>query len=242
MAVDHDKQGSPSLMTSFPKGATAIAEAVRLSGPFLLADKMSKYFDIEQSHERLADLIKLGYRFDDAFSKSGADQIEGAGLFYVYFLVDPRDCSVFYVGKGIRKRVSDHVKHAKIGRVDNSEKHKRIVDVMNSGGDVIEKIIFRTNNEAYALFVEKFFISELREYGITNIANGMATNAEIVIERAEAVRKMIAPIEWLEANPDKDFIKVFGSMAAYHEFSHRMLDEVIAESRMKLKSSHGINT
>ena len=53
MAVDHDKQGSPSLMTSFPKGATAIAEAVRLSGPFLLADKMS----IELDQQTLKDML-----------------------------------------------------------------------------------------------------------------------------------------------------------------------------------------
>ena len=195
---------------------------------------MSKFFNIDDRHDRLAAKLKLGYEFEAAFTGSMANQIVGEGKCYVYFLIDPRDKSVFYVGKGKGKRVKDHVKNAKNGRVDNALKHRRIMQITDAGSPVIEQVFFRTDNEAQSLFVEKFFIKELKNYGLTNIVNGSSSNAERIIEEVEAVRRGIPPLNWLTERNDPDMISVFGSMAGYHEFAHRVLDEVVAECREKI--------
>ena len=44
--------------------------------------------------------------------------------YYVYHLIDPRDNSVFYIGKGTGNRINDHQKEALRGALLNVEKEK----------------------------------------------------------------------------------------------------------------------
>ena len=54
-----------------------------------------------------------------AFSEKALDALNG---FYVYALVDPRDNTVFYVGKGTGNRIFSH--EIESGKVNKSEKQK----------------------------------------------------------------------------------------------------------------------
>ncbi len=88
--------------------------------------------------------------------------------FYVYALIDPRDGSIFYVGKGQRERVLHHAGQVNVedvfrdrdDNVDNSEvdeyrteKEQKIAEIKMSGMDVIERVLarFKTDDEAFAV-------------------------------------------------------------------------------------------
>ena len=58
--------------------------------------------------------------------------------YYVYELTDPRDGSVFYVGKGKGERVYSHVREfkRKSKHQSNPIKVARIADIIKSGGEL----------------------------------------------------------------------------------------------------------
>jgi hypothetical protein len=72
--------------------------------------------------------------------------------FYVYRLIDPRDGSAFYVGKGTRNRAWSHEHDAKAGRVGNRPKYNRIMAIVGAGLTVGVEIVakFQHGRLAYA--------------------------------------------------------------------------------------------
>lgn len=104
--------------------------------------------------------------------------------YYVYFLIDPRDNKIFYVGKGKGKRIHRHVFDAKNKKVANVPKHLKIMEIIKSNNVVIEQIYAMFWEEKYAYGLEKLLIKELKESGLTNIANGVAENSkELIAEK-----------------------------------------------------------
>lgn len=98
---------------------------------------------------------------------------------YVYRLVDPRDGSTFYVGRGINNRIFDHV-NGLLTNKDAEEdilslKMKQIRDIQLSGLEVIH-IIHRHALETknIAEIVEASLIDAYP--GLTNIMNGKGSN------------------------------------------------------------------
>jgi hypothetical protein len=117
--------------------------------------------------------------------------------FYVYELVDPRDGSVFYVGKGKGRRISHHVRTARRGIVDNAEKFKRIEAIHEASLIVEERIISRHVSESDAYAAERERIAELRG-SLTNIVGGVVTNEERRREQAKAALARLKPYdEWV---------------------------------------------
>ncbi|WP_051640673.1 GIY-YIG nuclease family protein [Thiomicrorhabdus sp. Milos-T2] len=89
--------------------------------------------------------------------------------YYVYLLIDPRDDSVFYVGKGQGDRALQHAKLAK----DNSEnaKESQIKDIQLKGLTVKELVIGRYDSESEAFAVEATLIKWV--YGFKNLTNSV---------------------------------------------------------------------
>jgi len=86
---------------------------------------------------------------------------------YVYELIDPRSNEVFYVGKGVERRVQQHQKDSEN---DNSTKKlKRIKDIELDNQDVIERIIGRYDTDYEAKAVEATLIKYI--YGLENLTN-----------------------------------------------------------------------
>lgn len=82
--------------------------------------------------------------------------------FYVYLLCRP-DNSVFYVGKGRDYRIDRHEVEARSGV--QSPKCDVIREVWQSGGQIIKKKIFETDNEA------EEYAEEVRQVSIHNFEN-----------------------------------------------------------------------
>lgn len=117
--------------------------------------------------------------------------------YYVYCLVDPRDASVFYIGKGKGKRIAQHVMAARRGRVDNAPKHKRITEIHSAGFEVIERITHQNLTELQAFKIEGELINTGKAF-LTNIQGGVVTNEDRLKERALYVlRHLISFDEWI---------------------------------------------
>lgn len=92
--------------------------------------------------------------------------------YYVYHLIDPRDGKVFYVGKGTKKRVKEHVRAVRAGRVNNAKKHLYIKSIHDDGLEVIEEIVRDGMTEKEAYDLERQEIVRLWPSGLTNCSRG----------------------------------------------------------------------
>lgn len=107
-----------------------------------------------------------------AFGRLPAE-VEAALGHYVYVLRDPRDKTVFYVGKGMGSRVLAHQAEAEKG--GTKSKVQRIRSIRDSGNQV-EHLIVRSGlpTEHDALVVEQAVIDALLATGtpLTNLVKG----------------------------------------------------------------------
>lgn len=92
---------------------------------------------------------------------------------YVYELIDPRNNEVFYIGKGCRNRLKDHVCHVKNEQLSykkkNPHKYNKINSILEDGyNDIKYNKKFITEDENEAFDKEEKFISE---YGLENLTN-----------------------------------------------------------------------
>ena len=94
--------------------------------------------------------------------------------FYVYRLVDPRNGETFYVGKGTKDRVFDHINEAP-SLADNSEKRKRITSIRSDGMEPLH-VIHRhgLESEDAAMLVESVLMDAYP--GLTNATRGQGAN------------------------------------------------------------------
>ncbi len=97
------------------------------------------------------------------FTQSVVEQIEH----YVYYLKDPRDDEIFYIGKGRGNRVFQHVQCSLDSPAEN-EKLDRIREISKSGNRVQHFILRHGLQESVALEVEAAVIDIL---GLTNLSN-----------------------------------------------------------------------
>ncbi|SEM84035.1 hypothetical protein SAMN04489760_1632, partial [Syntrophus gentianae] len=87
---------------------------------------------------------------------------------YVYILMDSRDASVFYVGKGKDSRAFQHEKEIQRGLIE-TEKQQRIESILRSGGTVIPIFLGYYRTERQALAVESTLIHLV--YGRETLTN-----------------------------------------------------------------------
>ena len=124
--------------------------------------------------------------------------------FYVYELKDPRDDSVFYVGKGQRMRAWQHAADVRKERGSNDRKLSRIRDIHAAGFEPIVRKVAEYDDEADAFAHEADLIASTS--GLTNIlasGGGWSITPEEAERRAEeratriADRKLAASKAWL---------------------------------------------
>jgi len=91
-------------------------------------------------------------------------------MFYTYELVDPRDQSVFYVGKGKNDRLRAHEKEARAGR--RGPKCRRIREIIAAGHVPTARIVERFADERAAYEAERALIEAHGAESLTNIMVG----------------------------------------------------------------------
>lgn len=90
--------------------------------------------------------------------------------FYVYKLIDPRDGSAFYIGKGCGKRIERHESATRRGTEKNIAKARVIREIWAAGLNIQRAIVARFENEAEAFEFEMALIRN--EQPRTNIVGG----------------------------------------------------------------------
>jgi uncharacterized protein len=118
--------------------------------------------------------------------------------FYTYLLIDPRDSSVFYVGKGTRSRCDQHEGETKRGAVVNARKFDRIREIIKAGSKIVSVAFSRHAEDRDALRMEKVLIQKLKPLGLTNFANGRNHSSEVLARQAMVrLEKMKTYESWL---------------------------------------------
>ncbi len=146
--------------------------------------------------------------------------------YYVYRLVDPRDNSTFYVGKGKGNRVFEHAKAAiKFGTASTkkedeedevSAKIQQIKDILAEGKEVITILQRRGLEENEAFEVEAALIDVFPE--LTNIQSGHHTDRGM-INTEELIRDFYATefeepidIEYVIIKTSRNYEKTNGNL------------------------------
>ena len=93
--------------------------------------------------------------------------------YYVYTLIDPRDGSVFYIGKGAGNRIHAHEREAKAGR--QSRKCERIRDIEAAGLQITKRKVKHFADEQDAYDFEAEMIDGYRLDRLCNIVPGGGT-------------------------------------------------------------------
>ena len=90
--------------------------------------------------------------------------------YYVYYLIDPRDKKVFYIGKGTKQRMYQHEKDVRAGRLPHGNKSLfiHIKEIIDLNKKIIYAKKFETNNEERAYLKEQ---EHIRLHGIGNLTN-----------------------------------------------------------------------
>lgn len=105
---------------------------------------------------------------------------------YVYRLIDPRNGTTFYVGKGKGDRVFAHVR-ANIESDDPGDKLKRIREIRTAGFEVAHVIHRHGLDDKTAVEVESALIDAYP--GLTNIVGGAGSNDFGVMHAQEIVNR-----------------------------------------------------
>jgi hypothetical protein len=108
------------------------------------------------------------------------DLIMGFGRFYVYVLLDPRNNSPFYVGKGTSNRIVEHFRvgyspeeifDPKIKSKDETDKNRFIQELteLDYGTNHIARVVGRRLSEETAFAIEGLLIKSI--YGLDTLKN-----------------------------------------------------------------------
>lgn len=88
--------------------------------------------------------------------------------YYVYLLIDPRDHTVFYIGKWVGNRIYSHVNWTLKDHAD-TEKNDKIREIKNAWLDVHHKIIRHWLTEKESFEVEASLIDMIWIESLTNV-------------------------------------------------------------------------
>lgn len=102
----------------------------------------------------------------------------GDRKYYVYELIDPRDGSVFYVGKGCGARDRSHLSEARRKDFRNPAKVTRIRRIEASGHSVLVRRVHTGLTEAQAYKLEREQIAVYGLKNLTNITRGQNTEID----------------------------------------------------------------
>ncbi|WP_346839371.1 hypothetical protein [Microbulbifer sp. SAOS-129_SWC] len=124
--------------------------------------------------------------------------IESLG-YYVYFLQDPFDKEVFYIGKGVGNRIFDHLECAITSDLE-SEKLDRIREINNKGGLVEHFILRHGLTEDMSFEVEAALIDFVGMKNLSNLQSGH-NSSDYGLKTVEEISSMYQAEEFAAEDP-----------------------------------------
>lgn len=162
--------------------------------------------------------------------------LRGHCCFYVYTLTDPRDDSVFYVGKGQRNRMHKHTQEVRENRPGcNPSKIARIREILEDGLEPVAVKVAEFWDEMAAFSHERDLIAAMP--GLTNIAPG---GGPILSEEARKnrERRLRGFRYWKNMTYLSRWLKVVetwpGVTFPYLEDGDRKAEELVAYARQRV--------
>lgn len=154
--------------------------------------------------------------------------------YYVYDLIDPRTNQVFYVGKGQAQRMYTHVANVMKGRMDsNTNKCKRIKEILDSGLQVEHKIICSNLTHREALIQER---QRIKLFGRIYNNTGILLNIKSGDEKPTKKERKIKQCDYCTGKT----IKIFESTkSAARELNIRWSSSLSNAVRKKVPSYLG---
>lgn len=154
--------------------------------------------------------IRAGYAFKES--------AEGP---HVYLLIDPRDASVFYVGKGTGRRRFHHLLEARSDRHSNSVKVARIRAIWAGGLKPRIEVFSNCRDDREAFAVERALLVRLHGTTLTNIQSGTVTAEEGAAELArQALLRLKSFEQWvlgLDYETEMLAVRIFGDVRSAYE-------------------------
>lgn len=155
---------------------------------------------------------------DAAIAKTAfAEKVEGSGDYYVYLLIDPRDASPFYVGKGKGSRMFTHARERQTRRHANRDKHARINEIKAAGLEVIVAPLMRFETEAEAFCAERHLIKKAGYTALTNRSRGSAPPLPVCERPVIRLRPFDEWVSDLPALFVDAIIRRSGSLEAFYQ-------------------------
>ncbi len=130
--------------------------------------------------------------------------------FYCYYLIDPRDESVFYVGKGTKDRIFNHERNVFNGKIQNLSKTVKIREILRECGYVKKQIVAFSNNEFDAYSVERLHI-HVHYQNLTNSQPPRINRVEQSKNEAKYCLSQVVPFDlWKRLkNPTEKEIQLY---------------------------------
>lgn len=151
--------------------------------------------------------------------------------YYVYFLIDPRTCQPFYVGKGYGRRMYSHETEARSGNWNNKAKCQVIQEIWNMGLQVEYVKVVQGLNKKSANEKEKQFINY---YGRQFNNTGILTNVHV---GGNGGGKIGIPVN--QYTKEGNFVAEYASAAEASRQTGVSLGEITAVCRGEWKTSNG---
>lgn len=98
--------------------------------------------------------------------------ISSGDSYFVYFLCDPIDHTIFYIGKGKGKRPYHHINESFKSKGFNVKKNQAIRNIHSAGREVEIFYIATNVSEKTAYAIERALIKRIGRANLTNISSG----------------------------------------------------------------------
>lgn len=139
--------------------------------------------------------------------RAGVELIEKPSGYYVYILIGS-DGRIVYVGKGKGRRMHQHMKDAKAGRVSSIKKHRGLMTMLSNGDEPKAFAIVDNLSDDDAYRVERSVIHKIGHDRLLNSSAGNRSPLEAQFEKIKQMERDAMPYEtWLHLRPRTDLEK-----------------------------------
>jgi hypothetical protein len=179
--------------------------------------------------ERFVSEYQIDLNATQAAIRAGVEWLPLPSAFYVYFLIDPRNGGIFYVGKGKGRRMYAHAPSSRKTQ-GSGAKSSKIIEIEQAGHKVKEVVFATYDIDADAYAVERTLIKKLKDKGLTNISSGSVSPNEALSMWAKTKLAQLPDFEdWFVALPQgriDTISSVFGGARDCYEWYRKALGDL----------------